>query len=174
MARLYYLDRRDVEHIVHRVAARLFADYSDPLPAVQVFGGMRDGGALLESALALPRQPYYRRLHDKGGALLRSLIKNHPLVDGNKRIGVAATFVFLLLNGWLLVASNGEMVRFALEVAASESDMSWQDVASWLRQNTVDIAQGQQEAIRMLRERGDDADEAVERLLEVWAEIMDL
>lgn len=106
MARLRYLDRDDVEFIVYKLAAKLFANYDDPLPAFQLFGGLREGGALLESALGLPRQPYYPRLHDKAGAPLRSLIKNHPLVDGNKRVAMSAAFIFSALNDYLLVASN--------------------------------------------------------------------
>ena len=139
MARLRYLDRDQVEFIAHRLAAKLFTNYGDPLPAFQLFGGVREGGALLESALALPRQPYYRTLHDKAGAQLRSLIKNHPLVDGNKRVGMTATFVFLLANDQILVASNTEMVQFALQIAASEPDMSWQEIASWIRQRLVPL-----------------------------------
>lgn len=137
MPRLHYLDRKDVEIIAHRLAAKLFADYGDPLPAFELFGGIRESGALLESALALPRQPYYPRLHDKAGALLRSLIKNHPLVDGNKRVGMATAFTFLVVNKQVLVASNQEMVAFALHIARSEPDISWQDVAQWLRARSV-------------------------------------
>jgi death-on-curing protein len=131
------LDRDDVEFVAHKLAARLFTNYGDPLPAFQLFGGLREGGGLLESALGLPRQPYYRSIYDKAGAMLRSLIKNHPLVDGNKRVGMATTLVFLGFNRHLLIASNEEMVRFALEIAASEPDMPYQDVARWLRQRCV-------------------------------------
>lgn len=137
MARLRYLTSVDVEFIAHRLAAKLFSNYADPLPAIELFGGLREGGGLLESALGLPRQPYYRTLHDKAGALLRSLIKNHPLVDGNKRVGMTATVVFLVINGHILLASNDEMVRFALDLAASEPDMDWREVATWLRARTI-------------------------------------
>ena len=151
MARLRYLDRDQVEFIAHRLAAKLFTNYGDPLPAFQLFGGVREGGALLESALALPRQPYYRTLHDKAGAQLRSLIKNHPLVDGNKRVGMTATFVFLLANDQILVASNKEMVQFALQIAASEPDMSWQEISKWLRARSVRLMDDPAEmAIRTL------------------------
>lgn len=125
--------------MVHRLAAKLFADYGEPLPAFQLFGGLRENGGLLESALALPRQPYYPRLHDKAGALLRSLIKNHPLVDGNKRLGMTATFVFLAMNHWILIESNEGMVNFALRVAVSEPDMTWQEIAAWLKARTRDV-----------------------------------
>ena len=140
MARLRYLTRDQVEFVAHRLAARLFTDYGDPLPAFELFGGIREGGSLLDSALGLPRQPYYRTLFDKAGALLRSMIKNHPLVDGNKRVGMTSALVFLMLNRHFLVASNEEMVAFALEVATKEPDMSWQEVAVWLRERSVHFA----------------------------------
>ena len=115
----------------------MFTDYDSPMPAFRFSGGERHGVGLLESALALPRQTFdgkylYRTWHDKAGVLLRSLIKNHPLEDGNKRIALATTFVFLLMNGRFLLADNREMVAFALDVAASEPDMSWMEVARWI------------------------------------------
>ena len=136
MSRLLYLEREDVESIAHRLAAELFRGYADPLPAFR----LRDKGELLESALGL-RQGYYPTLYAKAGALLRSLIKNHPLIDGNKRTGMAATFIFLLFNERVLVASNDEMVRFALEVANSRPAMPWQDVADWLRRRAVRLVE---------------------------------
>ena len=171
MARLRYLAREDIESIVYGLAGRLFPNYEDPLPALQLFGGLREGGALLESALALPRQPYYRRLHDKAGALLRSLIKNHPLVDGNKRVGMTATFVFLLMNGHLLIASNEEMVRFALEIAKSEPDSDWRDVARWLRDHSISVKEGKRSATRLLRQKSLGESDFMERLVERWPDI---
>ncbi len=137
MARLRYLSREHVEFIAHKLAAKLFTEYGEPLPAFELFGGVRDGGHLLESAIGLPRQPYYRRLHDKAGALLRSMIKNHPLVDGNKRVGVAATFVFLAMNGQFLIASNKQLVQLALDIAMREPEMGWREIAGWLRERTL-------------------------------------
>jgi len=65
---------------------------------------IRDAG-LLESAAARPQasvfgEDAYPDLHTKAAALLESLVRNHPLVDGNKRLGLAATIVFYGLNGW--------------------------------------------------------------------------
>ncbi len=165
MSRLVYLDRRDVESVAQRLATKLFGDYPDPFPKFQ----LREGGTLLESALGIVRQPYYRTAYDKAGALLRSLIKNHPLVDGNKRVGLAATFVFLLLNDRVLVASNEEMVRFALEIAQSEPAMPWQKVASWIRGRTVSIAAPDSTALRMMKrlpEEWQDQDALAKRILE--------
>ncbi|MGD2164199.1 MAG: type II toxin-antitoxin system death-on-curing family toxin [Anaerolineae bacterium] len=84
--------------------------------------GLRDPG-LLESAVARPQASFesedlYPDLWTKAAALLHSLIKNHPFVDGNKRTAVTATGIFLELNGQRLTASNQEVVRFVATMAA--------------------------------------------------------
>ena len=71
---------------------------------VERFGGLpgvRDLG-LLESALFRPRTGYYRDLAEMAAALFESLLMNHPVIDGNKRVAFFATDVFLRLNGWKL------------------------------------------------------------------------
>jgi death-on-curing protein len=54
----------------------------------------------------------------KAAALAFSLIKNHPFVDGNKRVGHAAMATFLFLNGWELEAPIVEAERVILDVAS--------------------------------------------------------
>jgi len=86
LPRLWYPTRPDVEGLAYELADEMFGGYDSSLPAFALFGGEREGGALLDSALALPRQtfsarPLYRTIYDKAGVLLRSLIKNHSLVD---------------------------------------------------------------------------------------------
>lgn len=69
---------------------------------IERFGGapgLRDVG-LLESALYRPRTGYYADLAAMAAALFESLLMNHPVVDGNKRVAFFATDVFLRLNGW--------------------------------------------------------------------------
>jgi len=86
--------------------------------------GLRDLG-LLESSLALPRQTFggadlYVSLVDKAAAVGFSLIKNHPFVDGNKRIGHAVVEAMLMLNGFELSAGVDESEAEILAVAAGE------------------------------------------------------
>jgi len=83
---------------------------------------IRDLGAL-ESALAQPRASFgnedlYPTLAEKASALGFSLIRNHPFVDGNKRIGHAAVEVFLVLNGLELAAAVDDAERVIPGVAA--------------------------------------------------------
>lgn len=176
MPRLWYPNREDVEQLAHELAAEMFSEYDSSLPAFALFGGERGGGALLDSALALPRQTFggrslYPRIHHKAGVLLRSLIKNHPLVDGNKRMAMATTALFLFMNGHVLLPSSNKMVRFALEVAGSEPDMDWRDVAKWVRQNTIPMGANKRQAIRLVRQNLEDSEEIIERLMDRWIDI---
>ena len=71
---------------------------------IQRYGGapgVRDPGAL-EAALFRPQTGYYEDIVAEAAALMESLAINHPFVDGNKRIAVAAADVFLRINGWRL------------------------------------------------------------------------
>lgn len=82
---------------------------------------LRDLGAL-ESAVAQPRMTFggedlYPDLPAKAAALGFSLIRNHPFLDGNKRIGHAAVETFLVLNGFELDAPVPEAEQVVLEVA---------------------------------------------------------
>ena len=65
--------------------------------------GLRDEG-MLDSALNAPFQTFggegvYPSLQQKAARLCFGLVKNHPFVDGNKRIGAHVMLVFLALNG---------------------------------------------------------------------------
>ena len=55
-------------------------------------------------------------LASKAGALLDSLLRNHPFVDGNKRIGVLASFVFIELNGHEVDAENDEVIGLCVDI----------------------------------------------------------
>jgi death-on-curing protein len=96
--------------------------------------GLRDLG-LLESALGQPRQTFggadlYPTLAAKATALGFSLIKNHPFVDGNKRVGHAALEGMLMLNGMELSTSVDDAERQVLAVAAGERTR--EEFQSWV------------------------------------------
>jgi death-on-curing protein len=87
---------------------------------------VRDHG-LLESALARPQATAYgadayASLEHKAAALLHSIARNHALVDGNKRLALAATIAFLGLNGRRLTLSNDEAYTLVMDVAAGTLD----------------------------------------------------
>lgn len=82
---------------------------------------VRDPG-LLEAAAARPRtsvfgEDAYPDVHSKSAALLLSICLNHALVDGNKRLALAATIVMLGVNGWELTMSNDDAYELVIAVA---------------------------------------------------------
>jgi len=85
---------------------------------------VRDYG-LLESALARPRatvfgEGAYPDLDDKAAALLLSVVSNHALIDGNKRLGWVATRIFYGLNDIDLRATREQARELVLAIAAGE------------------------------------------------------
>jgi len=106
-----YLGVADVLHIHKRV--------------IEESGGssglLNSGG--LESAVAQPYMTFggvdlYPSIHEKASALGFSLVRNHPFIDGNKRVGHAAVETFLMLNGHELTSSIDEAETIFLRLAA--------------------------------------------------------
>ena len=99
--------------------------------------GIRDAD-LLSSALARPKnQAGYGEpsVFDLSAAYAYGIIRNHPFVDGNKRTGFLASYVFLNINGWQLSASEVEAVHAVLALAAGEMDEP--GFSSWLKNRSV-------------------------------------
>jgi death-on-curing protein len=98
--------------------------------------GLRDL-RLLEGSLAQLRQTFsgvdlYPTLIEKAAVLGFSLIKNHPFVDGNKRVGHAALEVMLMLNGYELTASKESTEAVVLAVASGTLDrQAWTE---WVKE----------------------------------------
>lgn len=87
---------------------------------------VRDHG-LLESALARPQatafgEDAYAGIHEKAAALMHSLARNHALVDGNKRLALAATIAFYGMNGVRLTLTNAEAYDLVIGVATGALD----------------------------------------------------
>lgn len=96
--------------------------------------GIRDVG-LLESALESPFQSYggvelYPSIQAKAARLCYGLVKNHALIDGNKRIGCHAMLVFLALNGYEIEYKQKELSDLILDVAADRKQ--YEDILQWL------------------------------------------
>jgi len=111
--------------------------------AIEAFGGtlgLRDMGAL-DAAVSRPQMTFggedlYPDLAAKAGALLHSLVANHPFLDGNKRTGAAASELFLAANGLDLAASDEELEELVLAVARGE--LAAEALAIWIRQRLVE------------------------------------
>jgi death-on-curing protein len=95
--------------------------------------GLRDEG-LLESALNRPQHLFAYEtpsLFDLAAAYALGIVKNHPFLDGNKRAGFMAAYIFLGANGYNLIASEEEAVLQTLALAAGEIDQN--AYAIWLK-----------------------------------------
>ena len=104
-------------------------------PVVEV----RDIG-LLEAAVARPQatafgQDAYPTLDAKAAALLHSIARNHALIDGNKRLALAAIIAFCGLNGRRLTLTNDAAYNLVMDVAAGKLDRV-DDIAAALRHGT--------------------------------------
>lgn len=100
-------------------------------------GPVRDLG-LLESAVMRPQTSLFGRdaylsLDEKAAVLLESLVRNHALIDGNKRIGWLATVVFLGLNGADIDVADDPAYDLVISVATGSMryEESAQLLASW-------------------------------------------
>jgi death-on-curing protein len=107
-----FLDLDDLLHIAERTLG------TEPQ--------VRDVG-LLQSALARPRasahgEDAYPSIHAKAAALLHTLARNHGLVDGNKRLALAAVLAFYGVNGFRLSLTNDEAYDLVMTVASGELD----------------------------------------------------
>jgi death-on-curing protein len=97
--------------------------------------GVRELSGLL-SAVGRPGasfegQGLYPDVFHQAAALMESLVRNHPFVDGNKRTGAAAAVLFLRANGYALSSEQEELVNKVLQVAVGELDVV--QLADWPR-----------------------------------------
>ena len=111
-----------------RIAERTLSDYA-----------VRDYG-LLEAALARPRatafgKDAYPGLDAKAAALLHSIARNHALIDGNKRLALAALIAFYGVNGRRLTLTNDGAYELVMSVAAGQLD-TVDDIAAILQHAT--------------------------------------
>ena len=108
---MIFLDLEDLLHI----AGRVLTTYE-----------VRDVG-LLEASVARPRasvfgEDAYASIHAKAAALLHAIVRNHALVDGNKRLGLAAVIAFYGVNGLRLTLTNDGAYERVMAVASGQLD----------------------------------------------------
>lgn len=109
---------------------------------IEKFGGLhgvRDE-SLLGSALQRPFQtfdakPLYNSVLERAGALIESILINHPFVDGNKRTGYVLLRRYLIQNSLDINATEEQ--KFDLVIAIASGQIKFDDIVSWLKKYTV-------------------------------------
>lgn len=104
--------------------------------------GVRDEGAL-DSAINRPFMTFdgvdlYQSPIEKAAALIESLAKNHPFVDGNKRTAYYLSRKYLNQNNIEIIAKEDEKYDFVINIASG--NYSFEDIIDWLNKNTQSIA----------------------------------
>jgi death on curing protein len=125
--------------VIYLTPAQLLFIHARLLAETGGAAGIREIG-LVAAAAARPQATFdsadlYPDLYHKAAALMDSLIRSHPFVDGNKRTGITAAGLFLRLNGRQLIASNDELEAFTLAVAGGE--VALDALAAWLERYSV-------------------------------------
>ena len=102
--------------------------------------GVRDEN-LLSSAVNTPFQTFmgndlYPSIYDKAAQLCYGIANNHPFTDGNKRTALHSMYVYLIINGFDITATQQDVENMIIDVAAG--NMTNVGLAQWLRENTVE------------------------------------
>jgi death-on-curing protein len=101
--------------------------------------GVRDI-QLLESALQRPFQKFegralYETPLEKAAALTESLLRNHPFIDGNKRVAYAVLRLFLRSLGYSILADQEEKYQFIISIASG--DLEYEEIHKWIVTHTT-------------------------------------
>ncbi|MDO8955031.1 MAG: type II toxin-antitoxin system death-on-curing family toxin [Gammaproteobacteria bacterium] len=100
--------------------------------------GLRDKN-LLQSALGRPQQllAYSDKtdIFELAAAYAYGIIKNHPFLDGNKRTGIITAAIFLMMNGYNIIASEEDLYLNTISLANGTQTES--QFAKWLQENSA-------------------------------------
>lgn len=118
---VYYLNLEDIKELCFNLVIELL-QFQEPIPEFET-----RFPAKLESILETPKQTFgndelYPTLFEKATCYFYFIIKNHPFLNGNKRLAIVTTYVFLKVNGYKFSAPWKIMYSFAIEVAHSTED----------------------------------------------------
>jgi len=120
--------------IVHTIHSDLIDRYGGK-------SGLRDP-KLLDSALAQPKMSaggnyIHRTIFSKAAAYDFHICRNHPFIDGNKRVAFVLMDIFLQINGYLLIASEKDAYSIMIELA--NGHISKKQLSSWLKDNSIKL-----------------------------------
>ena len=119
-----WIDIKDFEYVCFNLALELLT-FNEPIPDYNT-----RNNALLDSALASPKHMFnskllYPTFIEQASILFYSMIKNHPFLNGNKRIAVMTLLVFFAINGkWIRIKPTD---LYKLAIITSQSDPKFRD-----------------------------------------------
>ncbi|MFH0987769.1 MAG: type II toxin-antitoxin system death-on-curing family toxin [Parcubacteria group bacterium] len=118
---LHFLNTDDIKNICFQYA-ETYLSYDEPIPCFESRYADK-----LDAILAMPQQMIsnkflYPTLPDQAAVLFYEMIKQHPLLNGNKRIACVALMVFLSLNGKWMNTGWKNLYDIAVTVASSQTD----------------------------------------------------
>lgn len=121
MIEVIYLSTEDLLHLAARIGVLDVRDM-----------GLLDSAAMRPQSVVFGTESY-PMLADKAAALMESIVGNHPLVDGNKRLGFAAVSLFYEMNGVPLRITNDQAYEFTIKVASGKAKYKEiaQQLAEW-------------------------------------------
>ncbi|OGK15776.1 hypothetical protein A2690_01015 [Candidatus Roizmanbacteria bacterium RIFCSPHIGHO2_01_FULL_39_12b] len=134
---IYYLTLEDIQTICFQAVKQLYK-FNEPLPEFHTRYAQK-----LEAILSIPEtevfgRQLYTTIHEKAACYFYNVIKNHPFLNGNKRVAVIATYVFLRLNDHELTASWEAIYDFAIEISSptKSHEREFRAVVDFLEENT--------------------------------------
>jgi death-on-curing protein len=119
-----------------------YLDLEDALQQIAVAGFYVKDLGLLDSALARPRttlfgEDAYPTLELKAAAMVHSIIKNHAMVDGNKRTSWFMLSSFLYINGYFIEMNADQGMEFTLGIATDKLTLA--EAAEMIRKHMVEV-----------------------------------
>jgi death-on-curing protein len=122
----------DIEETYYEIAKEAFNEPGYQMPPLKWLDRHK-----MQSALGAVTNSYYQNIPDLGAALVYYINKNHPFLDGNKRMSVIMLFSFLVLNGYFLSQplSAQEGVDFVESIAKSnrtDKDEIINETSEWI------------------------------------------
>lgn len=129
------------KHTIHFILQDIYDFHKELEKNLPLLSGIRDT-SLLESAVNTPFQTFmgndlYPSIYDKAAQLCYGIVKNHPFTDGNKRTALHSMYVYLIINGFDITATQQEVENLIINVAAG--NMSNVELVQWLRENTIQL-----------------------------------
>ena len=127
--------------VVYLTAERILQIHSMLIDETGGSHGLRETNAILSTEQMPQQMVFGKELYPdvflKAAVYARNIIVNHSFVDGNKRTGMTAAFVFLERNRYESTAKEGEIEKFALKIVTEK--LSLEVIADWLKKHSKKV-----------------------------------